>query len=235
MVFQALATDFDGTIAHDGHVDERTLAALQRVRSGGLKLVMVTGRELSDLSNTFPHTELFERIVAENGALLANPTTKATKLLAPAPPPALVEWLTRRNVPLSVGHSIVATVEPHEHAVLEAIRDLQLEWHIVFNKGAVMALPSGVTKATGLVSALDELGVSAARTIAIGDAENDLALFSACGLTVAVSNALDSVKAAADVVTIGARGQGVAEFLERLEKGEFDSLPPKTPAELSPS
>jgi hypothetical protein len=30
--FDALATDIDGTIAHDGHVDDITLAALQRAR-----------------------------------------------------------------------------------------------------------------------------------------------------------------------------------------------------------
>jgi hydroxymethylpyrimidine pyrophosphatase-like HAD family hydrolase len=233
MKFQALAIDFDGTIAHDGHVDELTLAALQRAHGNGLKLVMVTGRELSDLSNTFAHTELFDRIVAENGALLVNPKTKASRLLAPPPPVALVEWLTRRNVPLSVGHSIVATVEPYEHPMLDAIRELQLEWHIIFNKGSVMALPSGVTKATGLDPALEELGVSADRTIGIGDAENDLAFLSACGLAVAVSNALDSVKAAADVVTNGARGQGVAEFIDRLEKGEFDRFPAGTPKEFS--
>jgi hypothetical protein len=200
------------------------VAALGRARAAGLKLVMVTGRQLDDLSNTFAHIEMFDRIVAENGALLVNPKTKATRLLAPAPPPALVEWLTRRNVPLSVGHSIVATVEPHEHEVLEAIRELGLEWHIIFNKGSVMALPSGVTKATGLGPALEELGVTADRTIGIGDAENDLAFLEACGLAVAVSNALDSVKASAGVVTNGARGQGVAEFIDRLQRGDFDHI-----------
>jgi hypothetical protein len=224
MHFQALATDFDGTIAHDGDVDDETVAALRRARAVGLKLVMVTGRELGDLSNTFAHITMFDRIVAENGALLVNPTTQAARRLAQAPPPALVERLTGRNVPLTVGHSIVATVAPYEREVLEAIRELGLAWHITLNKGAVMALPSGVTKATGLESALQELGVTADCTIGVGDAENDLAFLAACGLAVAVSNALDSVKAAAAVVTNGARGQGVVEFLDRLQKGEFDHI-----------
>ena len=70
------------------------------------------------------------------------------KLLAPAPPPAFVERLTNARIPLSVGHSIVATISPHEHEVLAAIRDLEMEWHVIFNKGSVMALPANVTKAT---------------------------------------------------------------------------------------
>ena len=222
MSFKALATDYDGTIAHDGHVDAATLAARERARGAGLRLVLVTGRELSELSNTFPQTNLFDRVVAENGALLVAPETQAVRVLATPPPPALLDWLSQRNVPLSVGHSIVATVEPFEREVQEAIRQLGLSWHIVFNKGAVMLLPPGVNKATGLAIALEELGVAAADTIGIGDAENDQPFLAACGLSEAVFNALDSVKASVDIVTAGERGAGVAECIDRLQRGEFD-------------
>src|ERR671911_657622 len=140
-----------------------------------MRLIMVTGRELTDLFNTFAHVSLFDRIVAENGAILYDPATKAIEQLASGPPPALIQKLTELNVPLSVGHSIVATVEPHEHAVLTAIRDLALEWHVIFNKGSVMALPADVTKATGLGPALTALGLSHEETVGVGDAENDQA------------------------------------------------------------
>jgi hydroxymethylpyrimidine pyrophosphatase-like HAD family hydrolase len=224
MRFDALATDYDGTIAHDGVVDEATVAALQRGRDAGLRLILVTGRELTDLFNTFAHSALFDRIVAENGAVLYEPATKAVDIVAEPPPPALVERLTKENVPLSVGHSIVATVEPYEHQVLAAIRDLGLEWHVIFNKGSVMALPADVTKATGLAPALAALGLRPARTIGVGDAENDQAFLRACGLAVAVANALPSVKEMADLVTEGARGAGVIELLERALAGELDAL-----------
>ena len=68
MRFQVLATDYDGTIAHDGVVHDETVKALKKAKAKGLRLVMVTGRELTELFNVFEHTELFERIVAENGA-----------------------------------------------------------------------------------------------------------------------------------------------------------------------
>lgn len=219
--FRAIATDYDGTLAHDGAVDEPTIAALHAARLAGLRLVMVTGRELSDLFNVFPAVDLFDRVVAENGALLYDPATRAIESISSPPPRALVEALERLEIPLSVGHSIVATVEPYEHQVLGAIRDLGLEWHVIFNKGSVMALPSDVTKATGLTPALAALGIEAAETVGVGDAENDQAFLRLCGLAVAVDNALPAVKEIAHVVTTGARGAGVAEMIERLLRGEL--------------
>jgi hydroxymethylpyrimidine pyrophosphatase-like HAD family hydrolase len=221
MRYRALATDFDGTIAHDGVVDRAILDALERARDAGLCLLLVTGRELPDLFNTFDHVQIFDRVVAENGALMYTPASGAVRQLAPAPPVALLDRLLKDGVPLSVGASIIATVEPHEHAVLAAIRDLGLEWHVVFNKGSVMALPSGVTKATGLAPALEDLAVAPEDTIGVGDAENDHAFLAMCGLKVAVSNALPSLKTAADIVTVAARGEGVIELIDQLLEGRL--------------
>jgi len=222
--FRALATDYDGTLAHDGKVDRATIDALDAARRGGLRLVMVTGRELSDLGNTFDRLDLFDRVVVENGAVLYDPATKRVELISSPPPPAFVEALERLSIPVSVGHSIVATVEPYEHQMLNAIRELGLEWHVIFNKGSVMALPSDITKATGLTPALAALDIAADETVGVGDAENDHAFLRMCGLAAAVDNALPSLKEIAHVVTTGARGAGVAELITRLLNGEFDGV-----------
>jgi len=216
MRYLAIATDYDGTIAHDGSVDAPTLDALQRARDSGRRLILVTGRQLERLFQICPHCDLFDRIVAENGALLYNPTTKEQRVIGPPPPPAFVKELQRRGVPFVIGHSIIATWDSHEHTLLNVIHALGLEWHIIFNKGSVMALPSNITKATGLAPALAELGIPASQTIGIGDAENDHAFLRMCGLAVAVSNALTALKNAADLITQGARGAGVIEVIERL-------------------
>src|SRR6266851_1536530 len=124
MSYHALACDYDGTLAHDGRVDEPTLAALERLLASGRKLLLVTGRELPELQTIFPHLNLFERVVAENGALLYRPGSREEKLLAERPPAAFIASLKSRGVqPLSVGQVIVATWHPHEAAVLEAIRE----------------------------------------------------------------------------------------------------------------
>lgn len=217
MRYRALATDYDGTIAASGVLDDTTLAALDRLKASGRQLILVTGRELDDLLRVCPHCDRFDLIVAENGALLYNPATEQSRLLSEPPPPEFVaDLLERRLSPLSVGHSIVATEEPHHIAVLEAIRKYGLEWHVIFNKGAVMALPSGVNKATGLDAALAELDLRPEQVVGVGDAENDHAFLVRCGCAVAVANALPAVQDRADIITLGAAGAGVTELIDRM-------------------
>ncbi len=225
MHYLALAVDYDGTIAHDGHVDAQTVAALRRLRAGARRLVLVTGRELPDLRAVLPEMDLFDLMVVENGALLFDPASGEETALAEPPPERFVARLREMGVsPLSVGTSIVATWEPNETVVLAAIRDLGLDLQITFNKGAVMVLPGGVNKASGLAAALARLELSALNCVGVGDAENDLPFLEACGLGVAVANALPSVKERVALVTEGVRGAGVAELVDRILASDLAEL-----------
>ena len=216
MHFLLLATDYDGTLAHDGVVDEGTVTALERLRNSGRRIVLVTGRHLPDLSKIFPRLELFDRVVVENGGLLYRPETREQKLLCPPPNERFLALLQERNIPFSAGRTIVATWKPHDTEVLAAIRDLGLDLQVIFNKGSVMVLPSGVNKGTGLQVALDELGVSYHNVVSVGDAENDLSFMRLSACSVAVANALPSLKEHSDVVTDKPRGEGVTELIEHL-------------------
>ncbi len=225
-----LATDYDGTLAQGGVVDGATVAALEDFRKSGRNLALVSGRELPDLSRYFPRLDLFDRVVAENGALLHQPATHEEHPLAPAPSENFVEALLAKGVrPLSVGRGIVATWEPNETIVLETIHELRLELQITFNKGAVMVLPAGVNKASVLKAALDELGLSVHNVVAAGDAENgdaenDHAFMKASGYSVAVANAPRSVKEEADLVTRGARGSGVTKLIRAILKHDVEVI-----------
>jgi HAD superfamily hydrolase (TIGR01484 family) len=217
MRYLALACDYDGTLARHGRVDGTTLAALDRLLASGRQLLLVTGRELEDLRRVFDHLDRFAYVVAENGALLYRPATKEEKVLGAVPPAAFVEALRRRRVtPLSVGRVIVATVHPHENAVLQAIVELGLELQVIFNKESVMVLPAGVNKATGLAAALTELGLSPHNVVGVGDAENDHAFLRLCECSVAVANALPMVKDTATFTTRGDHGAGVSELIDEL-------------------
>jgi len=223
----ALACDYDGTLAEHGQVTDRTVEALERLRKSGRKLLLVSGRQLDDLIGVFPQIHLFDVVVAENGAVLWDGATPDGQSFADPPPEEFVQELRRRGVtPVSVGHAIVATWEPHEQTVLQTIRDLRLELQVIFNKGAVMVLPTGVNKASGLVRGLEQLKLSAHNTVGVGDAENDQAFLAMCECAVAVSNALDSVKLRADWVTQGDHGTGVVELIDQLIATDLSELSP---------
>ena len=229
MPIRTLATDYDGTIARHGTVEPDTLAALRRLRDAGCTLILVTGRELPQLKHVFPDLDLCHMVVAENGALLYTPETGKVRPLCEPPEEAFVRALKQRGVkPLSVGQAIVATYEPHETTVLQVIHDLGLERQVIFNKGAVMVLPSGVNKASGLTCALDELKIEAAHVAGVGDAENDHALLQLCGVGAAVGNALPALKDHADLVLTATHGAGVTELIERIIDGTIDE-PPRRP------
>ena len=217
MYFLALAADFDGTVAHDGRVLPETLAALRQLRLTGRRLLLVTGREVADVLSLLPDPKVFTYIIAENGAVLYDPASRAEQVLGPPPPASLLSRLREKQVaPLSVGRCVLATFEPHQAAILEAIHDLGLELQISFNKGAVMVLPSGINKATGLQAALAGLEIAASNVVGVGDAENDHSFLSICGCSAAVANAVPMIRQNADLVLAGDHGAGVTELVDRL-------------------
>ena len=131
-------------------------------------LLLVTGRELDDVERVAPRLDVFERVVAENGGLLyGGPAYRDSVPLADPPPERLVSWLRERDVaPLGVGAVMVATRQPHDVTVLEAIRELGLEQQLIYNKGAVMVLPPGVNNAAGLASGLGKAVPASAAPVA---------------------------------------------------------------------
>lgn len=230
MQYLALATDYDGTLAHNGHVDDATLLACRQLQGSGRKLILVTGRELPELRKTFPEYQVCDLIVAENGGLLYWPSDGREELLADPPPPEFAAEIQARGLtPCSFGRIIVATWQPHEAPMLEIIRELGLEYQIIFNKGAVMVLPSGVNKATGLVQGLQRLGLAADQVVGVGDAENDHAFLDACAVAVAVENALPALKQRCDLVTAGDHGRGVQELIGRILADDLQSLGTRRP------
>ena len=227
MRYTAIALDYDGTIAHDGEVPPHVLDGLSRLKDTGRKLLLVTGRELDELLGIFPQIGIFDRVVAENGALLYRPHDRSRKELGDPAPEELVAMLQAAGIPLSVGDTIVATIRPHENVVLDAIQRLGLEHHVIFNKGAVMVLPPGMNKASGLKAALAELGLSPRNVVACGDGENDHALLDYAEYSVATANAVPKLKEAADWVTAETHGDGILEVVADMIESDLAKLVPR--------
>ena len=228
MIIHVFATDYDGTIAEGNRVNEPTARALERVRATGRKLLLVTGRMLPDLRSVFPEvTRMFDAVVAENGALVAFPDGREGRTLGDPPEPALIEALRSRGVPFDVGSAILATDGSFAESVLAAIRETGVERTLVFNKGALMLLPGGVTKGTGLAAALATLELSPHNMVGVGDAENDHAFLSMCECAVAVADAVPALRERADYVTRGMAARGVVELIEEHVLNDLVEIVPR--------
>jgi hydroxymethylpyrimidine pyrophosphatase-like HAD family hydrolase len=217
MRYLALAADYDGTLASHDRVSEQAIRALERLRTSGRRAILVTGRRVDDLLSVCPCARLFDLIVAENGAIVYNPGSREETRLANPPSKLLVKGLRERGVePLEIGQVVVGTQAAHRTAVQDVIWELGLEAQVIGNRGALMGLPAGVNKATGLDRALRNLGLSRHEVVGIGDAENDHSFLELCECSAAVANSVPSLKAWVNLVTSAENGGGVIELIEEL-------------------
>lgn len=228
--FRALAVDYDGTIARGGPPNGRMVAALENWRAGGRALVLVTGRILSSLRSDYPYAEkLFDVIVAENGATLVRGGRE--RLLVRRVTEQLELDLRAAGAALERGSVILALDARHDPTVREHCVRLGLDAQLVRNRGALMVLPSGVNKGTGVREALAELGISTHNAAAVGDAENDLALLESCEVGVAVHDAVPSLRAQADLV-LASEEALEALVSDALPRGLPDVLPARHRVEI---
>ena len=225
MRYLVLVTDYDGTIATGGEPEPAAVSALERLRTSGRRAILLTGRRLDDLIAVFPQVRLFDYVVAENGAVVYEPRTREQTLLGKPPPPEFVRRLRElTDNSIDIGQVIVSTWIPHHLGVLQAIQEMGLELQLIFNKAAIMVLPAGVNKASGMEYALRKLGLSPHEAVGVGDAENDHSFLERCECAVAVANAVPSIRKLAAITTKGEHGQGVAELVEELVANDLSRL-----------
>jgi hydroxymethylpyrimidine pyrophosphatase-like HAD family hydrolase len=210
--FRAIALDLDGTLTRDGDLDVDALAAVDEARDRGMAAILVTGRIHRELMAEFPdlagHVDV---LVLENGAVIR--AGSRSRPLAPPVEPELADGLAQRGVPIRLGECILACSGADSTVVVEEITRLGLDCQVMHNRDQIMVLPAGTSKGTGLRAALEDLGISPHNTIAVGDAENDLALLEAAEVGVAVANAVPSVRRHADLLLDAPGGRGVAALL----------------------
>jgi hydroxymethylpyrimidine pyrophosphatase-like HAD family hydrolase len=208
--FKALACDYDGTLAFQDRIGPAVRDALARARRAGLRLILVTGRTFFELTRVCDCLELFDAVVAENGAVLYYPDSAMIRDQGPGVPDRLLAELDRRGIYYQVGRVIVGAARGDESAVKEALAAAGVTRDLIYNRAALMLLPAGVSKGSGVQQALRFLGLSPHDALAIGDAENDLPLFDACGWSACPGDSLPAVRERADWVFPGAHGDGIA-------------------------
>ena len=102
--------------------------------------------------------------------------------------------------------------------VLETVKKMLTDdlYYTVANGHLIQIMSKSATKWSGVKAMLDICNISATETAYFGDDHDDVEPIRMCGIGVAVSNAIDEVKAVADHITESNDDDGVAKFIDRF-------------------
>jgi len=211
--YKVLACDYDGTLASEDHMGPEVLVALEQARSTGLRLILVTGRTFFELIRVCERLDLFDAVVAENGGVLYFPAEGTIKDLAPAPPLELLVELDRRGITFHAGRVIVGTARAMEEQARAALAAVGASVAFTYNRDALMLLPAGISKGSAVRQVIHRFGLSFHDVLALGDAENDVDLFEACGWAGCPASAVPEVRERAEWIFDGANGEAIARAI----------------------
>ena len=93
---------------------------------------------------------------------------------------------------------------------------LKHSWTARITPDLVDLIPNGVGKDTGIREVCERFGISREETMGFGDGQNDLVMLKYVGTAVAMDNAADNVKAAADYVTLTTEEGGITKALQHF-------------------
>jgi hydroxymethylpyrimidine pyrophosphatase-like HAD family hydrolase len=228
MYCRAFACDFDGTGASNGRLAPEIAAVLAAARARGYATLLVTGRVLEELRAADVDFGAFDAVVAENGAVVWLPAMDRNIQIGEPPPDGFLAELRSIRVPYHAGAVVVGTWDRHATEVLALVRRFGMASQLVFNREAMMVLPSGVDKAVGVRRALEELHRSARNMIAFGDAENDRPLLDTAEIGIAARGSVASIAAAADDRLSQPGAAGVAHYIQSiLDRSGHVATPPR--------
>lgn len=212
-----IVCDFDRTLTDEALIPSvEAFDAIRGAKRLGLKFIIVSGRQLDFLLSIEEISQLADAVVAENGAIAyelstskkSSPFVKEAKIIKQAFQKSGLKFLQ---------FEVMTSLSVRDvNEVKDLITKNKLDAEIHFNVDSIMVLPRGVTKASGLLLALDLMDAPKDGIIGFGDGENDLPLFEESDIAIAVANALPEVKAKADIVTTLTGGRGVAEQINGM-------------------
>lgn len=203
-----LATDLDGTLKKKGEqLSGAVLQELQRLKSLGMKLVIVTGRCMQELGEVVD-LALFDAAVAENGAVISAGGNDI--IIVPNG-----WWSLRRSLVDRFGSGCERVIISLPRGTIIDLDDLE-GVKVEYNKDRVMLLPEGVSKKMGLMKAVEYLRLQNRKIIAVGDGENDASLLSCGDLKIALKNSVAELKLMADIIADEEDGEGFLHVMQKL-------------------
>lgn len=136
--------------------------------------------------------------------------------------PNVMEYVKTTGAEAEKVNIFMADLEEREvlRKELMAIPELSIS-SSMYNNLEVNA--KGADKGSALLWLADYLGIDREETMSFGDGENDIPMIQAAGIGVAMENALDTVKAAADMITLKNDEDGVAAAIRKIIFGSNEN------------
>ena len=215
----ALFTDYDRTIT-DSQLElcNEVINEITRLRrSQGLKFIVASGRTLEFLQGRL--SGYVDGIVAENGAIIYYDGKK--EVFGKEESEQIKGALLELKDLVYFGEVIVYALKDAEPQIVNALRIKNVNYAIEKNKNSIMIMPKFINKGFGILKIAERMGLSNAKKIAIGDDENDISMFRAVDLPVAIGNSDSRLRAIAKAFVEKEYCDGVLEFLKQINMYNF--------------
>ena len=225
---------------------DSTVRALDLLREKGIKVFIATGRQLQSINNLgtqefdclagkdkviYKHNipsgdiealiryqeneEAFPCALVEEDGIYQNYVDDSVRQLYdmldfPHPPLRPLRGNGGKEV-----YQLIAFFSPgHEERIMSVLPHCEAtRWNPLFAD----VVPRGSSKAVGIDKIIEYYGISLHETMAFGDGGNDMAMLRHAGIGVAMGNAGDEVKEAADYVTDSVDDDGVMNALRHFD------------------
>lgn len=244
MAYRLIALDMDGTLlGQNKTISAQNEKWVKAAAQAGVKVTFATGRPIGDVIGYARQLGIDSPLVINNGSEVwrSPDVLHSRRELAPELVEGLFEaireygeeeldyWahsvegkIDKSNAPADPAavRWLQFAIRSRNGELLGRLRDRLAAWNAFeisnSHPSNIEFNAIGVTKASGLLEVCSLLGIEMSRVMAIGDSLNDIPMIRAAGLGVAMGNAQEPVKRAADVVAPSVHEDGVAAMVERF-------------------
>ncbi|WML48793.1 Cof-type HAD-IIB family hydrolase [Neobacillus sp. PS3-34] len=235
-----IALDMDGTLLNEkGEISEENRKAIAEAQQRGIYVVLSTGRSIATSREHAESLQLSSFLVTVNGSeiwdakgelvernIVKSDSVKwmwelsqkhGTKFWATA-----IDNVWDEKMPediLSTEWLKFGFVAEDDRIREEILKELQERSEFEISNSSPINIEVnalGINKAKGLKTVCEKLGIELKNVMAVGDSLNDIAMITEAGLGVAMGNAQQTVKDAANWVTATNNENGVAHAIKKL-------------------
>jgi phosphoglycolate phosphatase len=225
----SFAIDIDGTITENGggmlHLP--AILELRILEQMGFRVIYVTGRSSFEAYTLAVFAGTTKISVAENGGVITK--SPQEHLVLGDKKICLEGYNVLKNNISGVKYKEVFSrmsevVLCRNFDIMDAQMLLDqhgLALYLSDSKYAYHINQRGINKSTGLIKALQILGLDAGNSVAIGDSETDIPLFSSCGYSISLGHAEEKVKQKASTAVDAHHGEGLVQAIQLLAQNFF--------------